>query len=61
MSRPSVPPAWHEPRQVKIKGYNPRLEKYLGQLDANRESLAQAVKRLTEANDRREAESKAKK
>jgi hypothetical protein len=61
MSRSSHPPAWHEPRQVKIRGYNPRLEKYLAQLDSNREALARAVKKLTEANDRREAESKTKK
>lgn len=59
MSRTSsIPPAWHNVKQVKLRGFNPRLDKYLGQLDANRESLAKAVKRLTEANDRREAQSK---
>lgn len=57
MSRTSsIPPAWHEPRKVKLRGHNPRLDKYLGVLDVNRESLARAVQRLKEANDRAEAE-----
>lgn len=61
MSRTSRPPAWHEAKPVKIRGFNPRLDKYLAELDTNRDSLARAVQRLREANDRHEAESKAKK
>ncbi len=54
MSRTSsIPPAWQNPKQVKLRGFNPRLDKYLGQLDANRESLAEAVKRLTESKTKK--------
>lgn len=55
MSRHSSrPPAWHDPRSVKLKGTNPRLTKLLGELDAGRDSLAARVERLKEANDRLE-------
>ncbi len=62
MSRTSsVPPPWYGQKPVKVNGFNPRLAKHLEALDANRDALTRAVKRLREANDEREAKAKAKK